>query len=70
MTPHEQKNMPDDEEHPIARALLVSLQVVAMALCALVICEICWQQALSIPYKMCIDGPASAESVPPITPTP
>jgi hypothetical protein len=46
----------NDDEHPILRAVLGALQMVAMGLCALILYEMCLQSALSIPYKMCVDS--------------
>jgi hypothetical protein len=39
------------------KGLLVCLQIVALALCVCVLYEMAVQQALKIPYKMCIDLP-------------
>ena len=45
----------NDDEHPIQRAILGSLQMVAIGLCAMIVYEMCVASALGIPQRMCVD---------------
>jgi hypothetical protein len=63
MTPHE-PFQPDDEDHPFARAFLVSLQLVAMGLVVMVLAEMAWQEALNMPHSMCVEAPPGPVSNP------
>lgn len=54
--------IPPDEEQPFARALLLSLQLVAMALCALVIMNMLIESSLSAPRDVCVVEPNLAPS--------
>jgi xanthine/uracil permease len=45
----------NDDENPIQRAILGSLQMVALGLCAMIVYEMCVASALGIPQRMCVD---------------
>jgi hypothetical protein len=44
------------EDHPFARAFLAALQIAGIALGLLIVSEMLWENANSIPARMCVDA--------------
>jgi len=51
---------PSEFLEPICRALLVSLQMTAMALCMLIVANMLLEEKMGLPHRMCVQAPPPA----------